>query len=71
MENKDGTHFLDNNYTVFGHVVKGMETVERIAEQKKNAMDRPLKDIRMTVQVKRLTRKKICEIYSHTYPQAK
>ena len=68
VENKEGTHFLDNNYTVFGQVVKGMETVERIAEQKKNAADRPLKDIKMTVQVKRLTKASISKTYGYTYP---
>lgn len=70
VENADGTHFLDNSYTVFGQVVKGMETVERIAEQKKNPMDRPLKDIKMTVTVKSLSAKKLKEEYGIA-PEAK
>ena len=37
---------------MFGQVIRGQDVVERIAEQRKNAADRPLKDIKMTVTVK-------------------
>ncbi|OJU76330.1 MAG: hypothetical protein BGO09_15420 [Bacteroidetes bacterium 47-18] len=42
-----GTPFLDNNYTVYGEVVKGMETVDKIVSQKRNGMDRPDVDQRI------------------------
>jgi cyclophilin family peptidyl-prolyl cis-trans isomerase len=69
VENKAGAHFLDNNYTVFGQVLKGQEVVERIAEQRKNPMDRPLKDIKMTMRVKHLRRADIEKTYGYTYPK--
>jgi peptidyl-prolyl cis-trans isomerase B (cyclophilin B) len=45
-----GTPFLDQNYTIFGEVVSGMETVDKIAAKptsKGNDMDRPLQDVRI------------------------
>jgi len=42
-----GAAHLDQNYTVFGEVVSGMEVVDKIAGQKTNDRNRPLKDIRI------------------------
>ena len=42
-----GAAHLDGNYTVFGEVVEGMETVDMIAGAKTDDSDRPLKDIRI------------------------
>lgn len=39
--------FLDGQYAAFGHVVDGIEVVDRIAGVKTNAMDKPLEDQRM------------------------
>jgi peptidyl-prolyl cis-trans isomerase B (cyclophilin B) len=44
-----GVPHLDQNYTVFGEVVFGLDMVDRIAAVKKDALDRPLEDIPMTV----------------------
>jgi len=42
-----GTPHLDQNYTVFGEVVKGLEIIDSIAAVKTNDLDRPVKDIRI------------------------
>jgi len=45
-----GAPFLDQRYTIFGEVVSGMETVDRIAAgptSKADDMDRPLQDARI------------------------
>lgn len=46
-----GTPFLDQNYTVFGEVVKGLEVIDKIAAMPKNDNDRPLQNISMTVRM--------------------
>lgn len=48
-----GTPQLDNQYTVFGEVVSGLDVLDKIAAVPRDANDRPLEDIRMTVRVKR------------------
>ncbi|MBQ9666282.1 MAG: peptidylprolyl isomerase [Bacteroidaceae bacterium] len=42
-----GAPWLDNEYTVFGEVVKGMDAVEAIQKVKTDATDKPLKEIRI------------------------
>jgi cyclophilin family peptidyl-prolyl cis-trans isomerase len=44
-----GTPHLDGTYTVFGEVIEGLDVIDKIATAKKDARDRPLKDIRMKV----------------------
>jgi peptidyl-prolyl cis-trans isomerase B (cyclophilin B) len=43
--------FLDGQYTVFGEVVCGMETVDRIVNVKRDGNDNPLDRIEMTMSV--------------------
>ena len=42
-----GTPHLDQNYTVFGEVVSGLEVVDSIASVVTNERDRPLSDVRI------------------------
>ena len=42
---------LDNNYTIFGEITKGMNVVDKIADQPTDQRDRPVKDIRFTIKL--------------------
>jgi peptidyl-prolyl cis-trans isomerase B (cyclophilin B) len=56
-----GTPHLDQNYTVFGEVVKGLEVVDTIAAlptSKATDRDRPLKDV-VIVKAKLVKRKRL------------
>lgn len=46
-----GTPHLDNEYTVFGEIVEGMEVIDAIQKVKTNKADRPAEDIKMKVSI--------------------
>jgi cyclophilin family peptidyl-prolyl cis-trans isomerase len=62
-----GTPHLDGNYTVFGEVIKGLDVIDAISKQDRDRNERPLKDIKMTVSVKKMKKKKIKKLYGYDY----
>ena len=46
-----GAPFLDQNYTVFGEVLKGLDVVDKIATMPRDANDRPLQNVRMHIRM--------------------
>ena len=67
VENKDGTHFLDGQYTVFGKTIKGLDVISAIARQPTGARDRPVTDVKMKMKVEKLKKKDITKRYGYTY----
>lgn len=51
VEPEAGTHFLDNDYTVFGQITSGLDVITKIASVPKDQSDRPVKDIKMTIKI--------------------
>ncbi len=62
---------MDEDYTVFGKIIKGLEVIDKIAAQPKGAGDRPAEDIRMFVTVEEMSKKKIEKEYGYIYPEKK
>ncbi len=52
-----GTPHLDQNYTVFGEVIKGLEVVDSIAAVKKDNRDRPIENVKI-IKAQLIKRKK-------------
>ncbi|MBD2767115.1 peptidylprolyl isomerase [Hymenobacter sp. BT664] len=67
VQNHEGSHFLDGQYTVFGQVIQGLDVIDKIANLPRDARDRPLVNIKMTVKVDKLKRKKITQLYKYNY----
>ncbi|TGE22052.1 peptidylprolyl isomerase [Hymenobacter aquaticus] len=67
VQNHDGTPHLNGGYTVFGQVISGLDIVDKIAAQPKDMRDRPTTDIKMTMKVEKLKKKKITELYGYKY----
>ena len=48
-----GTAFLDNDYTVFGEVIEGLDVIDKIAAVKTRPGDRPEVDLKMKITVEK------------------
>ncbi|MDG1276892.1 MAG: peptidylprolyl isomerase [Algoriphagus sp.] len=66
-----GTPHLDQEYTVFGEVISGLEVAEEISKVKTGSRDVPIDPIYMNVKVEKMTRKKIEKEYGYHYPDGK
>lgn len=62
-----GTPHLDNEYTVFGKVIKGIEVAEIISKEKKGRADKPLEPVYMRVTVEELPKSKITKEFGYQY----
>lgn len=50
---RGGVPFLDQNYTVFGHVIEGLDVVDKIAAVATGTADRPKEDVPMKISLVR------------------
>lgn len=62
-----GTPFLDNEYTVFGEVISGLDVIDSIAAVATQPGDRPTEDIKMYISVEEMPREKIKSKYNYDY----
>lgn len=55
VQNKKGLPRLDNNYTVFGQVFKGMDVIDAIVAVKTDSTDTPLVPLKLDINILNLT----------------
>lgn len=67
VQNEQGAHHLDGNYTIFGKVISGMAIVDSIAQLPVNAKNMPREDVFITVSMEKLKKKKVTKQYGYTY----
>tara|TARA_S200000501_G_scaffold56921_1_gene47109 strand:+ start:81 stop:884 length:804 start_codon:yes stop_codon:yes gene_type:complete len=64
-----GAPHLDNEYTIFGRVVVGLEVVDQIASVSVGRANRPIEDLFMTMNIEEIPKKQITEQYGYIYPE--
>ena len=47
----DNANFLDNNYTVFGKVIDGLDIIDQIANVAKDQNDNPIERVEMSIRI--------------------
>ena len=55
VQNPEGLHRLDGDYTVFGKVISGMDIIDRIVSVQRDSSDQPLSPITLDVDIKYLS----------------
>lgn len=66
-----GSPHLDDEYTVFGKVIEGLDVIDRIADVDKGPGDKPKIDVYLTMTVEQLSKKKITKLYGYQYESSK
>ena len=51
VQNRNGAHHLNNEHTVFGEVISGFDTMDKMAKVKVGVDEWPVEDIKMTVEI--------------------
>lgn len=62
-----GTPRLDNAYTVFGEAIDNLDLIDTIAKQPRDSANRPKEDIKMSMTVKKMRKKKITKKFGYKY----
>lgn len=63
VQNKEGKHRLDGDYTVFGKVIKGMEIVDAIVNVERDTINQPLTPIFLDVNIISLGEEELLNIF--------
>lgn len=68
VQNPKGLHRLDGDYTVFGHVVKGMDIVDQIVTVDRSKSDEPTTPISLAIEIIYLSPSEFSTLTNNYYP---
>ncbi len=51
VHDRNGAHHLDNEHTVFGEVISGFDTMDKISKVRVGKDEWPIKDIKITIEI--------------------
>lgn len=63
VQNKEGEHRLDGDYTVFGKVIQGMNIIDEIVNVKRDTIDQPLTPIQLDVNIISIGENELQELF--------
>jgi peptidyl-prolyl cis-trans isomerase B (cyclophilin B) len=64
VQNPEACRHLNGSYTVFGQVIQGLDVIDKIAGQPVQGRNNvPKEPIRISLETKTLSKKKIAQIY--------
>lgn len=63
VQNKEGLHRLDGDYTVFGKVIKGMDVIDTIVNVERDSIDEPLSKITLDVNMISISEAELKTLY--------
>ena len=59
VQRKEGLDYLDDNYTIFGQVIKGMEVIDAIVALQTDDRDQPLEDVTLDINILQMSKEQI------------
>lgn len=62
VQNEKGLKRLDNDYMIYGHVIKGMDIIDEIVKVEKDSLNAPLTTIPLDVNVVEMTADELMQI---------
>ncbi|GMQ29661.1 peptidylprolyl isomerase [Algoriphagus confluentis] len=65
VQNKDGLHRLDGNYTVFGQVIQGMEVIDQLVKLARDQNNQPLSPVTLKIDIIYLSKKELNQLLNH------
>ena len=63
VQNKKGVHRLDNKFTIFGKVIKGMDVIDSIVNVERDSTNTPLTPITLDVNIISINETDLKELY--------